>query len=109
MAWSRAGVESSVRWSRALRLVLATGAAIFSMAAVGCGEDGAPAIGSGSGVGGHPVGDGGVVPCTEGTVESCTVYVGEHNGVLSCYEGVQVCEGGTFGPCKDGRVAPRVS
>jgi hypothetical protein len=41
--------------------------------------------------------------CAEGTIQSCSITLGEHEGVLSCYEGKQQCLGGTFGECEDGR------
>jgi len=41
--------------------------------------------------------------CTDGTVESCTVKLGEHDGIVSCYEGTRTCVGGAFGACTDGQ------
>ncbi len=43
-------------------------------------------------------------PCTNGQTRDCHVKLGEHNGVLSCYEGTQTCVGGTWGACGDGTV-----
>jgi lectin-like protein len=40
--------------------------------------------------------------CSEGAVENCAVTLGEHGGVLSCYEGERTCKGGTFGACENG-------
>ena len=42
--------------------------------------------------------------CEEGATKRCYVTVGEHNGVLTCYEGVSTCVGGVWGTCADGEV-----
>ncbi len=38
----------------------------------------------------------------EGAVETCSITLGEHAGVISCYEGTRSCEGGAFGACGNG-------
>lgn len=41
--------------------------------------------------------------CTPGSVQVCSITLGENNGILSCYEGIQECGAdGRFGACKDG-------
>jgi hypothetical protein len=40
--------------------------------------------------------------CEPGDTRQCTETLGRHNGVLSCFVGVQHCEDGSFGPCQDG-------
>jgi hypothetical protein len=40
--------------------------------------------------------------CVEGSSETCSIELGRHAGILSCYEGKRSCRGGTFGPCTDG-------
>src|SRR5262245_45525551 len=35
-------------------------------------------------------------PCPEGATRDCHVTLGEHNGVLSCFDGVQTCDGGVW-------------
>ncbi|HWO14338.1 MAG TPA: C-type lectin domain-containing protein, partial [Polyangiaceae bacterium] len=40
--------------------------------------------------------------CVDGAVEPCTLVLGEHGGIVSCYEGVRSCAGGSFGACSDG-------
>jgi hypothetical protein len=62
------------------------------------GAGGAPSTGSGDlggfgGMGGGPTG------CVEGTQKHCKVYVGENNGVKTCFEGVQYCTNGAWGIC----------
>lgn len=42
-------------------------------------------------------------PCLEGTIERCSITLDEHDGVLSCYEGQRLCQGGSFGECQDGQ------
>jgi len=37
--------------------------------------------------------------CTEGATEACSLTLGEHAGVLSCYEGTHTCVNGQFGAC----------
>ncbi|HKO92598.1 MAG TPA: C-type lectin domain-containing protein, partial [Polyangiaceae bacterium] len=41
--------------------------------------------------------------CAEGTSESCTITLGEHAGVLSCYEGTRTCREGRFSACENGQ------
>jgi hypothetical protein len=40
--------------------------------------------------------------CDEGQTESCALTLGEHDGMLSCYEGTRTCSAGAFGPCENG-------
>lgn len=42
--------------------------------------------------------------CVEGAVQPCHLVLGEHAGVISCYEGTQTCTGGVFGSCANGEV-----
>jgi hypothetical protein len=45
----------------------------------------------------------GVLPsCTEGATEECSLTLGDHGGVLSCYEGTRTCVNGQFGACQNG-------
>lgn len=44
-------------------------------------------------------------PCEDGEVRACLVVLGEHEGVKSCFAGVQVCFEGAFGPCVEGEVS----
>jgi hypothetical protein len=41
--------------------------------------------------------------CVEGAVETCSIELGTHEGIISCYEGSRTCLGGSFGACTDGR------
>lgn len=40
--------------------------------------------------------------CSPGQSQSCSITLGEHEGVISCYEGTRTCSDGHFGPCQDG-------
>jgi hypothetical protein len=40
--------------------------------------------------------------CSDGSTRSCSVILGEHNGVLSCFYGSQICFGGSWSPCGNG-------
>lgn len=40
--------------------------------------------------------------CIDGATRECHVTLGRHGGILSCFHGVQVCDGGAFGPCSEG-------
>lgn len=39
----------------------------------------------------------------EGATRACHLVLGEHAGVISCYEGTETCSDGAFGPCTDGQ------
>ena len=73
-----------------------------SDASVG-GENGAGGTGEGgSGQGGGDGGSGGApAVCQEGQKKTCTVQLGEHNGVKSCFKGVHVCQNGAWSPCQE--------
>jgi hypothetical protein len=53
------------------------------------------------------VGGGGNTPCTDGASKKCGITIGEHEGVLTCYEGTQICNAGTWSACGDGEVVSR--
>src|SRR5690606_15597952 len=42
--------------------------------------------------------------CVEGTTQECSVTLSEHNGIVSCYYGVQSCHEGKWGECGGGEV-----
>lgn len=48
-------------------------------------------------------------PCESGTSRSCSTTLGEHGDVLTCYDGVQTCVGGTWSVCSYGEVKSRPS
>jgi len=82
------------------------GATLMSLAAVGCGEERAPSAP-------RPIADGGLFMrphvdagvafgrCVSGTVRDCSVVIGVHNGVISCFYGKQVGIDESWGPCGD--------
>ncbi len=42
--------------------------------------------------------------CSDGSTRSCSVTLSQHDGVLSCYYGTQLCASGKWGPCGNGEV-----
>jgi len=73
---------------------------LLSFAACGGAED-APGLTGFDG----PTGSGGAKPgspCDEGQVQACSLTLGKHGNVLSCYHGTQACEGGVWQECGDG-------
>lgn len=95
---------------------LASFALVISIASVtACGpggetgSGGAPVMTTGVGAGGQggSGGSGGGDNCPENSTRDCHVDLGEHNGVKSCFVGVETCKGGSWGPCTDGTVSER--
>lgn len=62
------------------------------------GAAGASSVGGAAGEGGA------AAVCQDGAKKDCYVKLGEHGGVVSCYQGVQVCKNGAWGACGDGKV-----
>ncbi len=89
------------------RLVVLAGACLAVAIPIGCGSDDKPlpATGGAGTGGGGGVGGGLSGSCpTEGETKPCGVTLGQHDGVLSCYEGTQTCVGGEWSTCGDGEV-----
>lgn len=42
-------------------------------------------------------------PCEDGKIRECTVTLGEYGGILSCFEGTQICHNGEWDPCSNGK------
>lgn len=40
--------------------------------------------------------------CVSGATRACKIIVSEHEGVVTCFVGVQRCVGESWGPCEDG-------
>lgn len=59
------------------------------------GEGGAMGTDTGSGTNGHGS------SCPEGTVRDCRITIHQANGVTSCWDGVQLCENGSWSRCMD--------
>ncbi len=74
--------------------------------------------------GGHPVGstthhggggEGGTAggggegggECSEGATRDCSVKLGEHDGVVSCFYGVETCTNGEWGLCEKSEEEPK--
>ena len=66
-------------------------------------SDGGSAIATGTGGG-----DGGAGACNEGDKRACHVTLGQHEGVLSCFVGLQFCTDGAWGECGDGSNVTKV-
>lgn len=66
----------------------------------GQGTGGLGGAASGGGGAGGDVGD----VCTDGDTRECHVTLGEHNGVLSCFVGIETCVDGDWGVCSEGVV-----
>src|SRR5687767_7711466 len=92
-------------WPRSLIVALSS---LLTTAIVACGggndlPGGAGSYGGESGQGGVPP----IVPCTDGEARACSITLGLHGDVLSCYEGTQRCEAGVWGACTDGTTLER--
>ncbi|XXY50457.1 vWA domain-containing protein [Sorangium sp. So ce269] len=100
-ALSRSG--SADAWApRALLLVtLLTASAVIAGACSGE-NSGAPGPQSGTGApdGGTSTGTGAGDPCVDGEELECHITVGEHEGVLTCLDGIRRCEEGRYGSCE---------
>src|SRR5690606_19556684 len=75
--------------------------AFVAFVACGTGND-LPAVGVDGPVGG-PKGTY-ETRCEEGEFRVCSVTLGEHDGVLSCYHGTQACQGEQWQVCANGRL-----
>ncbi|XXX71685.1 vWA domain-containing protein [Sorangium sp. So ce134] len=97
-ALSRSG--SAEVWApRALLLVtLLSAAAVIAGA---CSGDDSGLTGPQDGTGGP---DGGTAeagdPCADGEEVECHITVGEHEGVLTCMDGIRRCQDGRYGSCE---------
>jgi len=68
-----------------------------------------PTSGSGGGGGQGGGGQGGDGPCVDGQTRECHITLGNHDGILSCFDGVEHCEGGAWGMCVDGTISSRTA
>jgi hypothetical protein len=118
----QAKTQEGRRWTRTLLSITAVIGANASIAACSEGMDDEPIRGSVIGQGGAGgdsgnAGSGGIAgaggstenkstdsACTEGAKRECTIFLGENNGVISCFKGVQVCQNGVWGVCGDGKI-----
>ncbi|WP_437301373.1 vWA domain-containing protein [Sorangium sp. So ce426] len=104
-ALSRSG--SAEVWApRALLLV--TLFAASALIAAACSENGMGPPGPQDGTSGPDAGPGTGDPCTDGDEVECHITVGEHEGVLTCMDGIRRCEDGHFGAC-DGTITMKRS
>src|SRR5262249_31926322 len=56
--------------------------------------------GNGPGGAGGDGGAGGSEACPQGAARDCHLTLGEHQGVLSCFDGTETCTNGAWGPCE---------
>lgn len=96
--------RSASEWApRAFLLVML--ATVTAVIAGACSGDDGGLPGPQGGVGGAAGGPGtssstgNVDACTEGVDLECHITIGEHEGVLTCMDGVRHCENGTWGAC----------
>jgi hypothetical protein len=89
---------------RALAAFVIGGAAVVGVVSACSDDERAPSAGwqQEGGIGG-----GAGTPCVDGASQKCAITIGEHEGVLTCYEGSQTCNAGTWGACSDGTVVSR--
>lgn len=40
------------------------------------------------------------LPCSEGEVRECSIFIKERAGVITCAPGIQICESGRFSECE---------
>ena len=66
-------------------------------------SDGGSAVATGTGGAGVPAGD-----CNAGDKRACHITLGQHEGVLSCFVGLQLCVEGAWGECGDGKTVAKV-
>lgn len=98
------GVTARLRRRRrplVIALALATIAAFPTAVAASCSADEKLPPPSGAVV------TGGGGPCSDGASQSCHITIGQENGVLTCYQGTQVCAGGAWSACADGSYSKR--
>ncbi|MGK3984107.1 vWA domain-containing protein [Sorangium sp. So ce136] len=100
-ALSRSG--SAEAWApRALLLVtLLTASAVIAGACSGENSSApGPQDGTGGPDGGTSTGADAGDPCVDGEERECHITVGEHEGVLTCMDGVRRCVDGRYGSCE---------
>lgn len=100
--WMDTLPRRSNRWAWARRgLMLFVMVSVVSVAIGACGADretlDPPGSTGGGGAGGGTATGGG--PCADGEARECHVTIGRHEGVLTCLDGVETCEGGSWGEC----------
>lgn len=75
-------------------------------AACGSAEDAPGLTGlEGTGSGGAKPGS----PCDEGAVQACSLTLGRHGSVLSCYHGTQACKDGVWQECAGGTLTEKAA
>lgn len=66
------------------------------------GEVGGAGGAAAGGAAGSEAGAGGAsVVCNDGATRKCKVKLPTQSGVTNCFVGVEVCEAGQWGPCRD--------
>lgn len=94
---------STFTWIRGslARALLLLAAAVIVGSPLGCSDSGR-ASGTPEGNGPRPDNRTATGPCKAGDSQSCSVTIGVHDGILSCFEGTQSCVDGTWAGCSDG-------
>ncbi len=79
---------------------------LLLFAACGGAEDAPGLTGlEGTGSGGAKPGS----PCDEGAAQACSLTLGRHGNVLSCYHGTQACENGVWQECGGGTLTEQAA
>jgi len=95
-------VSNTISRPRAVSALL-TFFALVAIFITGCGpgEDTHSGISGTGGSGGQGGGgSGGGPPCSPGATRDCHITLGQHNNVLSCFDGVQTCNDGVWSACE---------
>ena len=90
----------------ALRGSLALVSLVLGGLALGCGSDSpSPPPGPLDGPAFEPRSRTAAAPCETGAVQECSITLSQHDGVLNCYHGQQVCADGRWSDCGSGEVS----
>lgn len=75
--------------------------AFFFLLLLACGDpdredhDAVPMEYDAGGAGGQPS-----YRCDDGDTKKCRIKIGDHEGVVTCVDGLRTCEDGAWGPCE---------
>lgn len=101
---SSSGKESRRSWRTPIVLATLLLTSI-TMGAACVVDDALSPPGGGAGGSAGSGGSGNAGPCTDGATRECSVTLGEHDGVLTCFHGVSHCAEGAWGECTDGTIS----
>ena len=70
---------------------------LWGALAIGCSDAGGGDLGARPGAPAPPPSPD--AKCTTGATRQCKIIIGEEGGVLTCYQGTQLCTEGAWGEC----------